>query len=64
VNNTINETIRKAVQNQIDNLTDNLYRARLQKRRNPNWRTGNGETIDEVIRGYEHELNEARACLP
>ena len=35
---------------------DDLIRARSQQRATPGWVSGNGEEIDEVVRGYERRV--------
>ena len=37
---------------------EDLYRAKLQKESYPAWRSGNGETIDEVIAQYQAAVDE------
>lgn len=49
------------VQRELGNIRDDLTRARMQRDRDHNWRSGNGETIVEVVAGYE--LREAKAAL-
>ena len=61
--NTMNEAQRRAIQSAIGNMQDNLYRARMQKRADPSWVSGNGETIDQVIAGYQKELDHLQEGL-
>lgn len=52
----MNDVQRKVIENAIGNDEDNLARAEMQKRVNPNWVSGNGETIDEVIAQYKWRI--------
>ena len=61
---TKDERIAHMVCREIADIEDNLIRARITQRRSPNWRSGNGQTIAEIIAGYEHELAEIKKCLP
>ncbi len=54
----MNEAQKRAVESAIANVQDDLLRAKWAQRRDPNWKSGNGETIDEVIAGYEKHLAE------
>ena len=56
--------IDRAVQSALINIEDDLYRARLQQRNNPNYVTGNGEHISDIVRHYEYELELTKKCLP
>jgi len=56
--------IDRAVQSALINIEDDLYRARLQQRNNPNYVTGNGERISDIVRHYEYELEQTKKCLP
>ena len=56
----LNEAQQRAIQNAIGNAEDNLARALAAQKRNPNWVSGNGEPILEVIHGYERELRQLR----
>lgn len=49
----MNAAQERALRAAAGNARDDLARARMQKKADPNWRSGNGETIDEVIAGYE-----------
>jgi hypothetical protein len=57
-----NEALR-AIQTALGNVGDDLYRARLQQGADSSWRSGNGESIGEVVAGYERHrdaiLNDA-----
>ena len=39
---------------------DNLARATMQRERMPEWVSGNGEPIDEVVAGYWADVNEIK----
>jgi len=52
----MNEYQERAIQTAIANAEDNLARAKSMQKRNPNWISGNGEPILEVIHSYEREL--------
>jgi ABC-type phosphate transport system auxiliary subunit len=58
------ERIDRMVRGQISSIEDDLARSRLQQRKNPNWVSGNGEHISEIVRKYEYELDQTRKCLP
>jgi hypothetical protein len=45
--------IRELLRREIGSVDENIYRAGLQKKSNPNWICGNGESIDDVIAGYQ-----------
>ncbi len=59
----MNETGIKAIKTALANAEDNLCRARMQKRAMPNWSSGNGETIDELITAYEKERDQLLEAL-
>ncbi len=52
----MNQAQRDAIQSAIGHMEGNLYRARLAKRGDSNWKSGNGEPIDAIIAGYERQL--------
>lgn len=56
----MNQAQRRAIETAIGNAADNLYRAKLQKKRDPNWVSGNDETIDEVITQYQKQINDLK----
>lgn len=51
-------SVERAVDRVLGALDDNLYRAKLQQRADPDWRTGNGESVDSMIAGYQRERDE------
>lgn len=53
----MNEVQKRAIRTAIGNMEDNLYRAKMQQHAMPTWMSGNGETIDQVIAGYQKELD-------
>jgi len=57
----MNATQKQAIEIAIGNAQDNLMRAQMQKKSNPSWKSINGETIDEVIAGYQKHLDELKA---
>jgi hypothetical protein len=56
----MNETQKRALRAAIGNAGDNLHRAKMQQKANPYWRSGNGESIDNVVDGYQREYDELR----
>ena len=54
----MNEAQKRAIATALVNAKDDLARATMQKRANPNWRSGNGETIDELISQYQAQVRE------
>jgi hypothetical protein len=63
----VSETITKiddAIRSQIADIEINLSLAHKYRNQNPNWKTSEGISIDEIISSYEFELAEARKCLP
>ena len=59
----MNQAQRDALGSAIVNAKDDLYRAQRQKRLAPGWKSGNGETMDEVIAGYQRQVNELTEAL-
>src|SRR5262245_42478483 len=47
--------VAREIRRAIAVLDDNLVRARLQRRADPNWVSGNGEPNNDLIAGYERE---------
>ena len=54
----MNNAQRRAIESAISNVSDNLYRFKLQRDRDPNWKSGNDEPIDDIILKLEAELAE------
>jgi hypothetical protein len=52
-----------AIENALTNAEDNLARANMQKRYDLRWTNDMGESIDEVIKGYEDEVKELKKAL-
>ena len=50
----LNQDALYAARQQLVNSRDNLYRAQHAP---ANWKSGNGEGIEEVIKGYQKEVN-------
>lgn len=53
----LNESQMKAIRRAIREAEEDLSRAKLQKRANPKWESGNGESINDVIVGYQSEVD-------
>lgn len=51
-------TVEAVVRKELGNIDDNLYRAKLQQRRDSDWTTGNGKSIDSLIAGYQRERDD------
>jgi len=56
-------TIKRILEHERGEWGDNLCRAEMQKRADPTWQSGNGETIDEVIAGYKQLRDAAQKAL-
>jgi hypothetical protein len=56
----MNQAQQQAIKTAIGNAEDNLFRAQLQKKSDPNYRSGNGDTIDEMISGYQKQVDELK----
>lgn len=56
----MNDAQKRALQNAIANAGDNLARARMQQQADPNWVSGNEESIDEVVAEYQRHYDELR----
>jgi hypothetical protein len=56
----LNEAQQRAINNAIAAAVDNLRRAELTMQRNPNWVSGNGEPILELIHAYEREFRQLK----
>lgn len=54
---------RRAIVNALVAARDNLTRALLQRGADPEWKSGNGESIDEIVAGYNSEAEELEAAL-
>ena len=52
-----------ALKRELGNAEDNLYRAKMQQRASSDWRSGNGETIDEVVAQYQRHRDELAAAV-
>lgn len=52
----MNAAIQVLVQQEIAGLYDELYHYRLQKTADKNWRSGNGQSCDEIIAQLEERL--------
>ena len=59
----MNQAGIRAIKQALGNAGDNLYRAKLQRTANSSWRSGNDESIDDVISGYQHTVDELRVAL-
>jgi hypothetical protein len=59
----MNRAQRNAVNQVIGNIEDDLYRAKMQKKADPNWKSGNGESIDDYISDCEKRLVELKEGL-
>lgn len=59
----MNSAQKAAIDSAISEAKDNLIRAQMQQKRNPKWRSGNGEPIAEVIKGYEEYLRKLESAL-
>lgn len=59
----MNKSQLDAIKNAIGGMEDNLYRAKLQKKAMPDWHSGNGEHIDELIAQYEKGIAELKEPL-
>lgn len=53
----------KTLGRELINVGDDLYRAECTLKTNPDWRSGNGETIQEVVAGYQRQWDELRAAI-
>lgn len=47
------DAVQRAVRTALGNAEDNLARAKMQQRADPEWTSGNDETIDQVVAGYQ-----------
>lgn len=56
----INGLQRRAINNAISNTEDNLYRCKMQAKRDPEYKTGNGVSISEMVSRLEAELAELK----
>lgn len=54
---------REAIERDLGNAIDNLTRAELTRDRNPQWVSGNGESIEAVVRGYRKHVLELQLAL-
>lgn len=52
----LNDAQRRALQSAIANAEDNLFRARHTMRHQPDWKSGNGEPIAQIVAEYEGHL--------
>lgn len=59
----MNDAGIRAIRSELANASDNLARAQMQKRANPDWRSGNDESIDDVIAGYQRHVDELEVAL-
>jgi Trk K+ transport system NAD-binding subunit len=57
------ELVIRLLKKDLVDAEDNLCRARMQKRHDPNWKTGNGEPIDEVIASYQEWADRTQKAL-
>lgn len=57
------DVIRRSVQRELGQVEDNLYRYQLQARHSPDYHTGNGEPITDVIMKLEAERDALRRAL-
>lgn len=53
--------VEKAVRHSLGNAEDNLARAKMQERADPTWRSGNDESIQEVVASYQAHADKIRA---
>lgn len=53
----------KAIKEKIGHVSDDLYRFRMQKDRDPDWKSGNDEPIDDIILKLESEIEELKVGL-
>ena len=53
----------KALKRELGNAEDNLYRAKLQQKASSDWKSGNGESIDEVVNQYQRHRDELAAAV-
>lgn len=56
----MNEAQANAIRSAISNALDNLYHAELRKRMEPDWKSGEGETADELIARCQRHLDELK----
>ncbi len=59
----MNKAGRDALKNALGNAEDNLYRAKLQQRAMPDWTSGNGEPVQDLITGYQKLVDELKEAL-
>lgn len=59
----MNNAQKEAIKAAISNVQDDLYRFRLQAAAKPDWVSGNGEPIDEIIMRLEAHLAELKQGL-
>ena len=59
----MNEAGRQAIKQAIGNAEDNLFRYRLQQTANPDWISGNGGKIRDIILELEKEIAELKENL-
>jgi len=45
-----------AIRNALRVAEDNMARAMTQKRANPEWKSGNGQSVDDVIEDYANQV--------
>jgi hypothetical protein len=57
----MNAAQKQAIETHISFLQDNLYRFRMQQKANPNYVTGNGEPIADIIANHEKQIAELLA---
>jgi hypothetical protein len=59
----MNEAQKQAIQTALGNAQDNLERAKRQKEADPNWVSGNGDTVDQMIAGYQKQVDNLKEGL-
>lgn len=52
----LNAAQRRAIENAISYVEENLFRARHTARHQPDWKSGNGEPIAQIVAEYEAHL--------
>jgi hypothetical protein len=57
------EMALSALRTKLGNAYDNLYRAKLQLRANPEWRSGNDESIQDMVADYQKYHDEIEAAI-
>lgn len=60
---TIVQIAREAIERDLSCANDNLSRAEHTRRLNPQWESGNGESIDKVVRAYRKQVLELELSL-